>query len=157
MPHKEVPGWQPVHPVWQQSPPPHTTSLACMPQDWQPNLTAGLSHLPKFQRDTITPEETCLVSLAPNRTRRWKMTLLYLRVEHSGEVGGGGNYLPAFRASLFPKAQQVFLRLGALRCSLVPVPDRQRHCSSKGEMLTPSHSLLATQTGPTAALDKELE
>lgn len=74
-----------------------------MPQDWQPNLTAGLSHLPKFQRDTITPEETCLVSLAPNRTRRWKMTLLYLRVEHSGEVGGGGELSASLQSQPVPK------------------------------------------------------
>lgn len=72
MPHKEVSGWQPVHPVWLQSPPPRATSLDCMPQAWQPNLTAGLPHLPEFQRDTITPEETRLVSLTPNRTRRRK-------------------------------------------------------------------------------------
>lgn len=84
VPHKEVPGWQPVHRVWLQSPPPHTTSLDCMPY-----LTAGLSHLPEFQRDAITPEETCLVSFAPNRTRRWNMTLLCLRVEHFWGWGWG--------------------------------------------------------------------
>lgn len=103
MPHKEVSGWQPVHLVWVPSPPPHTASLDRVPQGWEPNLTAGLPHLPEFQRDAITPEETCLVSLAPNRTRRWKITLLGLRAELSW---GRGDCLPALRASLSPKAQQ---------------------------------------------------
>lgn len=141
VPHKEVPGWQPVHLVWLQSPPPHTTSLDCMPQDWQPYLTAGLSHLPEFQRDAITPEETCLVSLAPNRTRRWNMTLLCLRVEHSWGWGSGGTICQPSEPVYYQRLSKVFPRLGALRCSLLPVPDRQRHCSSKGEMLTPSHCL----------------